>query len=88
MFAEYKRLLNICYDTNSKIFNMFDEGLFLESTANKINLNLIFEVLYRLSLYCDVVNRVLVFFQYVSDILCSYVGSKIPCFYTLVYEVP
>ena len=73
MFAEYKRLLNICYDTNSKIFSMFSESLFLESTADRINLDLMFEVLYRLSLYCDVVNRVLVFFQYVSDMLCSYV---------------
>ena len=53
---------------------MFDEDLFLESTADRINLDLIFEVLYRLSLYCDVVNRVLVFFQYISDMLCSYVG--------------
>ena len=74
MFAKYKRLLNICYNTNSKIFDIFDEGLFLESTADRINLDLMFEVLYRLSLYCDVVNCVLVFFQYVSDMLCSYVG--------------
>ena len=74
MFAEYKKLLNICYDTNSKICSMFSEGLFLKSTADRINLDLMFEVLYRLSLYSDVVNCVLVFFQYISDMLCSYVG--------------
>ena len=57
--------------TNSKSCGMISEGLFLDSTADRINLGLEFEVLYMLDLYSDVVNRVLVFFLYVSDMLCS-----------------
>ena len=46
------------------------------------------EELYMLNLYFDVVNRVPVFFLYVSDMLCSYMlGSKIPYSYTLGHEV-
>ena len=42
------------------------------------------EELYMLNLYFDVVNRVPVFFLYVSDMLCSYMlGGKIPYSYTL-----
>ena len=42
------------------------------------------EELYMLNLYFDVINRVPVFFLYVSDILCSYMmGGKIPYSYSL-----
>ena len=67
---------------------MFSDNLFLDSTANKISLGLVLEELYMLNLYFDTINHVLVFFLYISDILCSYMlGDKIPCFYTLVHRV-
>ena len=63
---------------------MFGENLFLDSTADRISLGLMLEELYMLNLYFDVVNRVPVFFLYVSDMLCSYMlGGKIPYSYAL-----
>ena len=63
---------------------MFSDSLFLDSTADRISLGLMLEELYMLNLYFDVVNRVPVFFLYVSDMLCSYMlGGKIPYSYTL-----
>ena len=63
---------------------MFSDNLFLDSTADRISLGLMLEELYMLNLYFDVVNRVPVFFLYVSDMLCSYMlGGKIPYSYTL-----
>src|SRR5437868_14356831 len=52
---------------------MFGDNLFLDSTADRISLSLMLEELYMLNLYFDVVNRVPVFFLYVSDMLCSYI---------------
>ena len=70
--------------TNSKSYGMISEGLFLDSTADRTNLGLEFEVLYMLDLYSDVINYILVFFLYVFDMLCSYMlGDKIPYSYTL-----
>ena len=58
---------------------MFGDSWFLDSTADRISLGLMLEELYMLNLYFDVVNRVPVFFLYVSDMLCSYIlGDKIP----------
>ena len=83
-FVENRIGQNMCVCTNSKSYGMFDEGWFLDSTADRINLGLRFEVLYILDLYSDVINHVLVFFLYVSDMLCSYMlGGKIPYSYTL-----
>ena len=63
---------------------MFSDSLFLDSTADRISLGLMLVELYMLNLYFDVVNRVPVFFLYVSDMLCSYtLGGKIPYSYTL-----
>ena len=63
---------------------MFSDNLFLDNTADRISLGLMLEELYMLNSYFDVVNRVPVFFLYVSDMLCSYIlGDKIPYFYTL-----
>ena len=63
---------------------MFGDNLFLDSTADRISLSLILEELYMLNLYFDVVNRVPIFFLYVSDMLYSYIlGGKIPYSYTL-----
>ena len=63
---------------------MFGDSLFLDSTADRISLGLMLVELYMLNLYFDVVNRVPVFFLYVSDMLCLYMLSdKIPYSYTL-----
>ena len=65
---------------------MSSNSLFLNSIANRISLGLKLEELYMLNLYFDIINYVLVFFLYVSDMLCSYMLSgKIPYSYTLGY---
>ena len=67
---------------------MFGDNLFLDSTADRISLGLMLEELYMLNLYFDVINRMLVFFLYVSDMLYSYIlDSKIPYFFTLSHRV-